>query len=177
MRHISIKDSWEELIEELKQQWDNHPEKEIVEYTIRIKLHEGLIEQYKNIDHPNVCSVFAVEKYDDSILVVSDYIEGETLQSIILKNEFPKEKLLPFLNQISSGLEAIYDHDLVHGNLKPSNIIVTDDLKPILTDAGLSPFENFQKTPDFVVPYEAYHYLSPEQVQNQPPTEKSDYFS
>jgi len=48
-RHISIKDSWEELIEELKQQWDNHPEKEIVEYTLRIKLHEGLIEQHRNM--------------------------------------------------------------------------------------------------------------------------------
>jgi hypothetical protein len=49
MRHISIKDSWEDLIEELKKQWDNHPEKEIVEHTIRIKLHEGLIEQHRNM--------------------------------------------------------------------------------------------------------------------------------
>jgi hypothetical protein len=49
MRHVSIKDSWEVLLGELKDQWHREPERQIIEYTIKVKLHEGLIEQQRNM--------------------------------------------------------------------------------------------------------------------------------
>lgn len=135
------------------------------------------ISEYVGIEHPNLCTVYSVEKYEDSILVITDYIEGESLQNYILKSKFRKENLFQLLKELIAGLTELYKNNLVHGNIKPSNIIINNDKRPILTDAGLSPFEDFQKSPEFVIPYDAYHYLSPEQVLNESPTEKSDFFS
>ena len=133
--------------------------------------------KYANISHPNLCTIHSVEPYNDSILIITDYLDGESLQQKIISSEYPRENLLLILKNVISGLEELYKHDLVHGNLKPSNIIITEDDRIMITDAGLSPFENFQKTPEFQIPYEAFHYLSPEQIENKPASAKSDFFA
>ena len=135
------------------------------------------IKLYENVIHPNLCRIHTVEHYQDSILIVSDYIEGKPLSEMLVKSEFPKGRFLYLFKKIAEALIVLYKNNLIHGNLKPSNIILSDTFEPILTDPGLSPFKNFQKTPEFVVPYEAYHYIAPEQILNREPTNKSDFFA
>ncbi len=145
--------------------------------TDSIKRDVHKIKCYIGIEHPNLSTVYSVEEYNDSIIIISDYIEGVTLKQLFSKSAFEKENLLDLLKQISCGLSALHTQNLLHGNLKPSNIIVTDSGEIVLLDAGLSPFDDFQNSPEFMAPYDACHYLAPEQVKNEPMSQQSDFFA
>ncbi len=135
------------------------------------------LKAYIGLEHPNLCTVHSVEEHEESIVVVSDYIDGTSLQKLLVNSEFHEENLLDLLLQISNALSVLHKKNLPHGNLKPSNILITKNSQAILTDAGLSPFENFQNSPEFIAPYEAYHYLSPEQIKNEAVGCQTDFFA
>ncbi len=135
------------------------------------------IKRYIDIKNKNLCTVLAVEQNEKSTQIVSEYLEGTPLQKYLKQEEFSQESLLKLLLQITNGLSALHRENLHHGNLKLSNIIIKNDGQAVLTDFGLSPFENFQNSPEFIAPYEAYHFLAPEQVQNNPVTFQTDFFA
>ncbi len=132
---------------------------------------------YIGLDNANLAKMISVEEYDGTIIVVSEYVDGTPLQQLLISNEFPKENFLSLIQQISNGLKSLHTQNLPHGNLKLSNIIIQKNGNAVLTDFGLSPFVDFQFSPEFVAPYEAYHFLSPEQVKNETVTYRSDFFT
>ena len=134
------------------------------------------LKSYVGLSHPNICTVHAVEKFENTYIVVTDYIDGYTLQEIILTKKYSRDDILVLLLQMSQGLDILHKNNLYHGNLKLSNIIIDDQNKVILVDSGLSPFDNFQNSPEFYAPYIATHYLSPEQIQNEPICLQTDFF-
>lgn len=143
--------------------------------SIKRNIHK--LKSYIGLEHPNLCTVHAVEEYEDSIIVVSDYVEGTPLQKLLIKPDYQVDSFIELLIQISDGLSVLHEKNLPHGNLKPSNIIIDQNGQAILTDIGLSPFEDFQNSPEFIAPYEAYHYLSPEQINNETVNCQSDFFA
>lgn len=134
------------------------------------------IKSYVDISHPNLCSVHAVEKFEDTYIIISDFVDGYTLQEIILTKNYTRVEILNLLLQISKGLSQLHKNNLYHGNLKLSNIVIDEHNTVILVDAGLSPFDDFQNSPEFYAPYIATHYLSPEQIQNEPMSLQTDFF-
>jgi|GEM_PF-5593534 len=130
-----------------------------------------------HIEHPNLCNVYAVGEKDGYPFIVMELIEGKTLQQLFMKKEFDRLKFLNAAIQISKGLNRLHHEKIVHGNLKPTNIMVNNEGTFKLLDTGLSLFKDFQNNPDFVPPYEAFHYLSPEQITGNELTFKLDLFS
>ncbi|NOY89266.1 MAG: serine/threonine protein kinase [FCB group bacterium] len=135
------------------------------------------IKTLTHIEHPHLCNVYKVDEKDGYPFIVMELIEGKTLQQLLREKEFNPFQFLKAAIQISRGLNRLHHEKIVHGNLKPANIMVNNEGTFKLLDAGLSSFKNFQNNPDFVPPYEAFHYLSPEQIANNELTFKSDLFS
>ncbi|UCG61439.1 MAG: serine/threonine protein kinase [Candidatus Zixiibacteriota bacterium] len=128
-------------------------------------------------DDPNLCRIYEVGKTDNEAYIIMELAEGISLREILLRAKDVDYDFIDLAFRITRGLKAIHAMKLVHGNLKPSNIMISNVGEVKLLDAGLSRFKNFQTDPEFVAPYEPYHYISPEQVLNQPTTIKSDLFS
>ncbi len=164
--------------------WDNTQQRPAA---IKILKHPPTTEYFRDYlstakalihaDHPNLCGIYEVGKTDDEAYIIMELIDGVTFKDIILQRKQSDYDFVDTAFRIARGLKAIHNMKLVHGNLKPSNIMISELGEVKLLDAGLSVFKNFQQNPEFVAPYDPYHYLSPEHVLNQPITAKSDLFS
>ncbi len=89
------------------------------------------------LNHPHVCSVYAVEEEDGLPLIVMEYLDGRLLSQEI-KETLPTRRALRLTRQIAAGLAAAHSHQIVHGDLKPANIIVTRDGNAKILDFGLA---------------------------------------
>jgi serine/threonine protein kinase len=77
------------------------------------------------VRHPNVASVFHLGRSDDEYFYVMEFVEGETLESLIKHSGRLEVKLaLEITSQVAAGLEAVHEQKLVHRDIKPTNIVV-----------------------------------------------------
>ena len=79
-----------------------------------------------SVRHPNVASVFHLGKSDDGYFYAMEYVEGETLGNLIKRCERVEPKIaLEITRQLAAGLAAIHEQNLVHRDIKPTNIMVS----------------------------------------------------
>src|SRR5258707_2335073 len=85
------------------------------------------------LNHPNICTIHAVEEYEGLPFIVMELLEGRTLRDVISSETDPKSKtefqLKPLLDtaiQIVDGLEAAHQKGIVHRDIKPANIFITN---------------------------------------------------
>jgi len=129
------------------------------------------------VNHPNLVSIYSIEKADDRDFIVMEYVQGKTLRQIIDKSDLPIDKKVDIALQIAAGLKAAHDHDIVHLDVKPDNIIVTSDDQVKILDFGLACFKDSIKIAKADKITGTLAYSSPEQVQNQALDKRSDIFS
>ena len=146
---------------------------------------ETFVERFKreaktaaNLNHPNIVQIFDWGIEDEPFFVM-EYIEGNTLTSIIAKNRTISLSDILFIGaQVSSGLYAAHEKGLVHRDIKPGNIMITPDGKVKVTDFGIVSLQNEEsditKTGSILG---TASYISPEQAQGKPVSIESDLYS
>ena len=78
------------------------------------------------VRHPNVASVFHLGRSGDEYFYAMEFVEGETLESLIRRSGHLAVKLaLEILSQVAAGLAAVHEQNLVHRDIKPTNIMVS----------------------------------------------------
>ena len=131
-----------------------------------------------NLNHPNIVQIFDWGIEDEPYFVM-EYIEGNTLTSIIAKNRTISLSDILFIGaQVSSGLHAAHQKGLVHRDIKPGNIMITPDGKVKVTDFGIVSLQNEEsditKTGSILG---TASYISPEQAQGKSVSIESDLYS
>ena len=131
-----------------------------------------------NLNHPNIVQIFDWGIEEEPYFVM-EYIEGNTLTSIIAKNRTISLSDILFIGaQVSSGLHAAHQKGLVHRDIKPGNIMITPDGKVKVTDFGIVSLQNEEsditKTGSILG---TASYISPEQAQGKPVSIESDLYS
>lgn len=106
---------------------------------------EGLIQRFlrevqltRRVTHRNVVRTFDVGNFDGRLYFTMEVIEGKTLRDHIAGQPLPTEEVLRYLAQLCYGLSAIHHHDIVHRDLKSSNVIVSSDGTLKITDFGVA---------------------------------------
>src|SRR5262245_23932259 len=140
------------------------------------------------LNHPNIVAIHDVGAEGDVHFVVTEFLEGETLADRLASPpQLTPGKAVEYAIQIAHGLAAAHDRGIVHRDVKPANVFITQDgrIKPL--DFGLAQQEGtgsdnetthqarFATEPGVVVGTPAY--MSPEQVLAQPATVRSDLFA
>ena len=130
------------------------------------------------LNHPNIVQIFDWGIEEEPYFVM-EYIEGNTLTSIIAKNRTISLGDILFIGaQVSSGLHAAHQKGLVHRDIKPGNIMITPDGKVKVTDFGIVSLQNEEsditKTGSILG---TASYISPEQAQGKPVSIESDLYS
>ncbi len=97
-----------------------------------------------SLDHPNIIPIYAVGEADDRIFISMRYVEGHDLAAVLSNGPLAPDRALSIVSQIAGALDAAHDGGLVHGDVKPSNVLVAPGAGRVgedhvyLADFGLS---------------------------------------
>ena len=91
-----------------------------------------------SLNHPNIASIYGLEKADGIRGLVMELVEGPTLAERIAQGPIAIEEALPIAKQIAEALEAAHEQGIVHRDLKPANVKVRPDGTVKVLDFGLA---------------------------------------
>ncbi len=129
--------------------------------------------------HPNIVSVYGFVEEKDVLGIAMEYIEGDTLESIIRdRGRIEFSYALELIGQILNGIEFAHQQGFIHRDLKPSNIILDLNGNPKIMDFGISKsIEELKSITQHNARPGTLLYMSPEQLSGNVITVKSDLYS
>lgn len=133
-----------------------------------------------SLSHSNIVAVYDVGFEENMHYIVMEFVEGESLKEYIRrKGAIPVPEACNIITQILAGVQHAHEHGIIHRDLKSHNILLSKDGRAKVTDFGIAVGMS-----DVTLTYNtssrimgSVHYISPEQVQGQAVTEKSDIYS
>ncbi|HEY3841244.1 MAG TPA: protein kinase [Bryobacteraceae bacterium] len=134
------------------------------------------------LNHPNIVTIYDTGHAEDADFIAQEYVSGETLRKVLARGSLPFGQALKLALQIASALEAAHSAGVVHGDIKPENIMIRDDGVVKVLDFGLARFvdearNDWRVTATSGVVMGTVKYMSPEQVRGAPIDSRSDIFS
>ena len=143
-----------------------------------------------NLSHPNICTIHDIDEQDGVLFVVMEYVKGKTLREKLADGPIPYQEAFGYAAQIADALDKAHRNNILHRDVKPSNIIITEDGLVKVLDFGLarqideptseqwSDAETREKsiTRSGEVPG-TISYMSPEQLRAEKLDGRSDQFS
>lgn len=137
----------------------------------RLKLNAGLV---RGVEHAGIASLVDAGEIEGSAFLAFDFVGGETLGRILMKRARPLPAVVGILEQAARALHHAHRQGLVHGDLKPSAILVDPSGAPHITDFGLAGLlEEALPGGTTVMPY----YRSPEIVRREAADGRADVWA
>lgn len=132
-----------------------------------------------NLAHPNIVTVHDVGNDGPTHYIVMEFIEGQDLKKIIKTDgALPPERALNLAIQICGGIGFAHRAGLVHADVKPQNILVTNDDIVKVTDFGIAQaLTDAQPNEKQSVVWGSPHYFAPEQARGEKPSPAADVYS
>lgn len=132
-----------------------------------------------SLTHPNIVSIFDVGNEGNLYYIVMELIKGKTLKEIITEENGPLlwKWSLNVVTQIASALETAHKNNIVHRDIKPHNIIITEDGIAKVTDFGIAKAVSNSTITAFGTTIGSVHYFSPEHARGGFTDAKSDLYS
>ncbi len=132
-----------------------------------------------SLTHPNIVSVFDVGKEDGINYIVMELLEGYTLKDYIEKEGVLSNDITIKLSmQIAAALEAAHRAKIIHRDIKPQNIVLSQNMKQAkVTDFGIAKMTSSATITNFGSTIGSVHYFSPEHAKGGYTDEKSDIYS
>ncbi len=128
------------------------------------------------LTHPNIVNVYDVGEDNNIHYIVMELIDGITLKKYIeKKGPLPVKEAVSIAIQVSQGIEAAHNNNIIHRDIKPQNIMISREGKVKVTDFGIA-----RATSSNTINSNAMgsvHYISPEQARGGYIDEKSDIYS
>jgi predicted ATPase/tRNA A-37 threonylcarbamoyl transferase component Bud32 len=138
------------------------------------------------LNHPNVITIYDVGESDSILYIAMELVEGKTLRELMAPGALPLQKLLQIGSQAAEGLARAHSGGILHRDLKPDNLMVSEDGFVKILDFGLAKVSDSGTHPQVTISRELTQsgavmgtapYMSPEQARGRPLDFRSDQFS
>ncbi|MEP6590774.1 MAG: serine/threonine-protein kinase [Gemmatimonadota bacterium] len=126
--------------------------------------------------HPHIVSIYAVEELHDTVILVMEYVEGETLgQRLQRRGALPPDEAERLVRETAWALGYAHAHNVIHRDLTPANILLERRSgRAVLADFGIAtPRDAIERAPRFGTP----GYLAPEVIRGESATPGSDLYA
>src|SRR5690349_12288183 len=157
--------------------------------TINLNLSRQELEEYEarfqqeikaagRLNHPNIVTIYDVGKTESVAYMAMEFLEGSELKDIIASGDLlPPEQVVDIISQVADGLWFAHQQDIVHRDVKPSNIMVMKGGMAKITDFGIARLPNSAVKTMTGLILGSPRYMSPEQVIGKSIDARSDIFS
>jgi hypothetical protein len=131
-----------------------------------------------NLDHPNIVHVYDAGAANGKYYIAMSYVDGGDLKGLIHQGAIEPDRAVAITIQLAEALDHAHKQGLIHRDVKPSNVLMTRDGRPLLTDFGIAKalYESRQLTrtgTSIGTP----EYMAPEQAQGLPPDGRTDIYA
>ncbi|MBI5430064.1 MAG: serine/threonine protein kinase [Nitrosomonadales bacterium] len=130
------------------------------------------------LNHPNIVTIYDVGRSGDVAYIAMEFLQGRELRDIMNESGLlPVDLVLDIVAQVAQGLAYAHEHDVVHRDVKPSNIMVIRDGHVKITDFGIARMASSSVRTQTGMVLGSPKYMSPEQVMGKSIDQRSDIFS
>jgi serine/threonine protein kinase len=145
------------------------------------------------LNHPNICTIYAVENADDQTFIAMELLEGQNLDQRLGSGPLPLDRLLDVGIQLADALDAAHSKNIIHRDIKPANIFLTQRGQVKVLDFGLAKLARPEMAMETIgatldAPNPAHltspgatvgtiAYMSPEQARGETLDPRTDLFS
>ena len=129
------------------------------------------------LDHPNICTIYEIAEFEGRMYIAMACYEGESLKDRIDRGPMSGEEIVRIIGQIAEGMAKAHENGIVHRDLKPANIIITFDDTVKIVDFGLAVSTGATRLTKTGASVGTLAYMSPEQVNGEEITPRTDIWS
>jgi len=131
-----------------------------------------------SVSHPNLVSIYDVLVEEDEVVVVMEYVEGETLRDTLAREGALAPRLtLAILAGVAAGLDAIHARGIVHRDVKPANVLLGPGGAVKLADLGIASAPDRTRITTAGMVVGSFGYMAPEQLEDAPATAAIDIYA
>jgi len=133
-----------------------------------------------SITHQNIVSLFDLTQFEDNLVIIMEYVEGNSLEYVIknIVGAFPEARAGKIFEQILNAFSFAHSRGIIHRDIKPSNILLQSDDVPKILDFGIAKIIqgdlSLTKTGTRLG---TVFYMSPEQIMGNPLDARTDIYS
>ncbi|MFK7843820.1 MAG: protein kinase [Rhodothermales bacterium] len=128
------------------------------------------------VKHPNIISVYAAGQEKDKTYISTEFVDGITVAELIAKGPVPAKVASYVLIETANALKAAHDKQILHRDIRPSNILISKEGQIKVADFGLASAVSASEKENLAV-RSTLGYLAPEQILGKKPAESTDLFS
>jgi len=129
------------------------------------------------LNHPGVVTIYASDIYDGRPAIVMELIEGETLSDILDKGPLEPQSAIAVADQLLDAAGYAHSRGIVHRDIKPDNVFITDDGRVKLADFGIAHTGQTSTLTQAGTVMGTPGYMAPEQVTGSPVDARADIFA
>lgn len=136
------------------------------------------IEVQAKLNHPNIAAVHNAFRLKDRLVLVLEFVEGQTLESLLKQGRPPLETGIDYARQTLEALGYAHQRGVIHRDVSPANLMVTENGLVKLMDFGVAKSLGDLRLTDSGSMIGSLYYMSPEQVKGSTdPDPRSDLYS
>jgi serine/threonine protein kinase len=139
------------------------------------------------LNHPNICTIYEIDRHEGRAFIAMECVEGLNLKTYMARHELSTSDIVEIALQIAAALGSAHAKGIVHRDIKPGNIIVSDEHQVKVLDFGLArrfktvETEELDLGPDGSTipgrPMGTANYMAPERILQLPLDPRCDLFS
>jgi serine/threonine-protein kinase len=118
-----------------------------------------------SMNHPNLVSVFDTETDDEGVVIVMEYVEGETLAQALLRGPLPPARVASIARDLGKALDHVHGEGVVHRDVKPGNVLLREDGIAKLADLGIAVSVDQTRVTQSGIVLGSAAYMAPEQLE------------
>jgi serine/threonine protein kinase/tetratricopeptide (TPR) repeat protein len=129
------------------------------------------------LDHPNICTIYEINESEGQTFISMAFIKGQSLKEKIGSGPLKVDEALDIAIQVAEGLQEAHEKGIVHRDIKPGNVMLTEKGQAKITDFGLAKLEwgtDLTKTATIMG---TIAYMSPEQARGEKVDLRTDIWS